>query len=74
MATDPDLTGTSKAPGLDCLVRGCILMDAKTADHTTIACWCLWCGGAAYDGDVVTDDGKTSPHLTISYHLRTVQP
>lgn len=47
----------TSSPGLDCLVGGHLLMDIRD-EHSSVGCWCLWCGTGLYDGDRITDDGE----------------
>jgi len=56
--------------GLDCLTQGHLFVDwmaqgdfvvrqGPPGQEAVVACWCLWCGTAVYDDDLVSGETRT---------------
>ena len=45
-------------PGLACLCGHHLFVDVLAETGVLVGSWCIWCGTASYDGDLITDNGE----------------
>ncbi|GAA3765655.1 hypothetical protein [Micromonospora maritima] len=55
-------------PSLDCITGRHLFADVFDGE-ACVGGWCLWCGGGAYDGERITDDGQ-AVGFTPTYRVR----
>lgn len=61
----------SENPGLDCLGPGHLLIkiNADPAEtEAADACWCVWCGTATYNHQVIDPENDDTEDFTIRTH------